>query len=170
MKALKYIAVGLGTFFTGRYLLSLGRANKKIVISVSGEKGQISTQGIEILLKYNIKNPSRANLKITPPLIKLLVNEKLVASSSMQSVDIPQQVKDSQGRIQINAYKETGVISTSVLVPWISLLQISPDLMTRLKQASNSDTSKVSISVETLSQAFTPLGDFPVDDKSTVQL
>lgn len=170
MKALKYIAIGLGTFFTGRYLLSLGRANKKVVISVSGEKGQISTQGIEILLNYNIKNPSRAKLKITPPLIKLLVNDKLVASSSMQSVDIPASVKDSKGRIQIMAYKETGKITTSILVPWISLLQISPDLITRLKQTDKTDTNKVNVSVETLSQAFTPIGDFPIDDKTTIAL
>lgn len=169
MKALKYIAIGIGSFFTGRYLLSLSRASNKIVITVSGEKGQLSAQGIEILLKYNIKNPSRAKLKITPPLIKLLVNDKLIASSSMQSVDIPQTVKDDKGRILIQAYKETGIITTSILVPWISLLQVSPDLITRLKQA-GTDNGKVSISVETLSQAFTTLGDFPIEDKTNVQL
>jgi len=169
MKALKYIAIGIGSFFTGRYLLSLSRASNKIVITVSGEKGQLSAQGIEILLKYNIKNPSRAKLKITPPLIKLLVNDKLIASSSMQSVDIPLTVKDDKGRILIQAYKETGIITTSILVPWISLLQVSPDLITRLKQA-GTDNGKVSISVETLSQAFTTLGDFPIEDKTNVQL
>jgi len=168
MKAIKYIALGIGAFFGGRYLLSLSRASNKTIVSVSGKRGLISAQGINVTLNYNIKNPSRANLKITPPLVKLLINDKLVASSTMQNVEIPDSIKDSKGRISINAFSETGNITTSILVPWLSIVTISPDILSRLQ--SGDTTQKVQVSIETLSHAFTSIGDFPLDDKTTIQL
>ncbi|MCT4583243.1 MAG: hypothetical protein N4A35_17690 [Flavobacteriales bacterium] len=168
MKAIKYIALGIGVFFGGRYLLSLSRASNKAIVSVSGKRGLISAQGINVTLNYNIKNPSRANLKITPPLVKLLINDKLVASSTMQNVEIPDSIKDSKGRISINAFSETGNIITSILVPWLSIVTISPDILSRLQ--SGDSTQKVQVSIETLSHAFTSIGDFPLDDKTTIQL
>ena len=168
MKAIKYIAIGIGAFFGGRYLLSLSRAGNKAIVSVSGKRGLISAQGINVTLNYNIKNPSRANLKITPPLVKLLINDKLVASSTMQNVEIPDSIKDSKGRISINAFSETGNITTSILVPWLSIVTISPDILSRLQ--SGDTAQKVQVSIETLSHAFTSIGDFPLDDKTTIQL
>ncbi len=168
MKAIKYIALGIGAFFGGRYLLSLSRASNKAIVSVSGKRGLISAQGINVTLNYNIKNPSRANLKITPPLVKLLINDKLVASSTMQNVEIPDSIKDSKGRISINAFSETGNITTSILVPWLSIVTISPDILSRLQ--SGDTAQKVQVSIETLSHAFTSIGDFPLDDKTTIQL
>jgi len=168
MKAIKYIALGIGAFFGGRYLLSLSRASNKAIVSVSGKRGLISAQGINVTLNYNIKNPSRANLKITPPLVKLLINDKLVASSTMQNVDIPDSIKDSKGRISINAFSETGNITTSILVPWLSIVTISPDILSRLQ--SGDTAQKVQVSIETLSHVFTSIGDFPLDDKTTIQL
>lgn len=168
MKAIKYIALGIGAFFGGRYILSLSRASNKAIVSVSGKRGLISAQGINVTLNYNIKNPSRANLKITPPLVKLLINDKLVASSTMQNVEIPDSIKDSKGRISINAFSETGNITTSILVPWLSIVTISPDILSRLQ--SGATAQKVQVSIETLSHAFTSIGDFPLDDKTTIQL
>ena len=168
MKAIKYIALGIGAFFGGRYILSLSRASNKAIVSVSGKRGLISAQGINVTLNYNIKNPSRANLKITPPLVKLLINDKLVASSTMQNVEIPDSIKDSKGRISINAFSETGNITTSILVPWLSIVTISPDILSRLQ--SGDTAQNVPVSIETLSHAFTSIGDFPLDDKTTIQL
>ena len=168
MKAFKYIALGIGTFFGGRYLLSLSRAGKKMTLSVSGKRSLISAQGINIILNYNIKNPSRANLRIVPPLIKLSINEKLIASSTMQNVEIPESVKDSKGRIEINAFSETGDIEASILVPWVNILSVSPQLLARFQEGEV--TNRVKVSIETLSHAFTTIGDFPLDDKTTIEL
>ena len=168
MKAIKYIALGIGAFFGGRYILSLSRASNKAIVSVSGKRGLISAQGINVTLNYNIKNPSRANLKITPPLVKLLINDKLVASSTMQNIEIPDSVKDSKGRININAFSETGNITTSILVPWLSIVTISSDILSRLQ--SGDTAQKVQVTIETLSHAFTSIGDFPLDDKTIIQL
>ena len=168
MSKLKYIALGIGAFFGGRYLLSLSRAGNKIVTTVSGQKDQITAQGIGVKVKYNIKNPTKAKIKLTPPLIKLTVNGKLLASSTMQQVDIPEAVRDEKGRIKIEAFKETGEITSTILVPWLSVIGIGPQLMSRLQ--SNDPNEKVKIEVETISQIYTKVGDYPYEDKTTIQL
>lgn len=168
MKALKYIAIGMGAIFGGRYLLSLSRASKKVLVSVSGKRGLITAQGINVQLEYNIKNPSRANLRITAPLIKLLVNNKLIASSTMQNVEIPASVKDERGRISIHPFSETGIISTNILVPWLSILSVSPAILARLQNQNSNE--KVEVTIETTSQVFTAIGDFPLDDVVKIQL
>lgn len=168
MKALKYIALGVGAIFGGRYLMSLSRASKKVLVTVSGKRGLITAQGINVTLEYNIKNPSRANLRITAPLIKLYINNKVVASSTMQNVEIPASVKDERGRISINPFSETGNISTNILVPWLSILSVSPTILARLQ---NQDTNqKVEVAIETTSQVYTAIGDFPLDDVIKIQL
>tara|TARA_X000000950_G_C13650822_1_gene551639 strand:+ start:188 stop:694 length:507 start_codon:yes stop_codon:yes gene_type:complete len=168
MNALKYIAIGIGTFLGGKYLLSLNRASQKIITSVSGKKDKITTQGISILLSYNIKNPTRANMKMTAPLIKLSFNGELLASSTMQSVDIPISVKDSIGRIEIKAFKETGKITTQIMIPWLSVLSIGPQLMKRLKSQNTSD--KIQLEIETISQVYTLAGDYPLEEITTIEL
>lgn len=168
MKGIKYIAIGLGSFLGLRYLIGLNRAKDKINIIVSGQKDSITAQGINILIKYNIQNPTRAKLKLTPPLIKLSVNNRLIASSAMQSVEIPQSAQDRSGRIIIEAFKETGVITTKILVPWLSIATISPLLVTRLQSTDPKD--KLSIEIESIAQVYTLVGDYPFEDKSTIKL
>ena len=166
MGALKYIALAAGVFIGGKYLLSLKRAKEKILIDVSADRGAISTEGIELKLKYNIKNPTSANLKVTPPLIKLTFNGKQLATSSIKTVDIPQAFKDQDGKIRIKAFKETGEITTSVWLTWLSILSVSSDLVTRLKDKG----SKIKIDVETTSQVYTSVGNYPLDDTTTIEV
>jgi len=165
VKAIKYIAIGIGAFFAGRYIFSLNRAKEKILVAVSGKRDKISLQGVMVELNYNIKNPTRAKMKVTAPLIKLSSNGSLLASSTMQQVEIPQAVKDQSGRIIIDAFKETGKITTKILIPWLSILKVSSQLYNRLKSG-----EKVSIEIETISQVFTPITDFPLDDKTTIEV
>lgn len=168
MKAIKYIAIGIGAFFGGRYLLSLGRASKKMITTVTGQRDNITAQGINILIKYNIKNPTRANMKMTAPLIKLSANGKLLASSTMQEVEIPAIAKDANGRIKIDAFKETGEITTRLQVPWLSVIGISPQLLARLQSSDSSE--KVKIEVETIAQLYTSVGDFPYEEKTIIEI
>ncbi len=162
------IIIGIGAFFTGRYLWSLQRARNKMVVSVRGRKENINLQGITLLLRYNIKNPTRARLQMTPPLIKLLFNGKLLASSTMQSVEIPTHTRSIEGRINIQPHKETGEIATRILIPWLSIVSISPDLMTRLKSTDPAD--RIKLEIESISQLYTTLGDYPFEDKTTLTL
>ena len=168
MNAIKYIAIGIGTFFGGKYLLSLNRARHKILTIVTAKRDKINAQGISVLLSYNIKNPTRANMKMRAPLIKLLFNGKLLASSKMQEVDIPQSVKDADGRIIIKAFKETGQITTKIQIPWLSVLSVSPQLLTRLQ--SQDANNKIKLEIETISQVYTLAGDYPLEEKTTINL
>ncbi len=168
MNTIKYIAIGIGTFLGGKYLLSLNRARHKILTIVTAKKDKINAQGISVLLSYNIKNPTSANVKMRAPLVKLLFNGKLLASSTMQVVEIPQSVKDAEGRIVIKAFKETGQISTKIQIPWLSVLSISPHLLTRLQNQDSSE--KIKLEIETISQIYTLAGDYPIEEKTTIEL
>jgi hypothetical protein len=166
MSKLKNIAIGVGAFFGGRYLWSLYRAKNKVVTTVSAKRDRVTIQGVLIEVKYNIKNPTTVNLKMTPPLIKIHINNKLIASSTMLDIDIPQPAKDINGRIIIGKHTETGSISTKILLPWISLLSISPQLVTRLK--SDKEEDKIKIQVVSTAQIFTLAGNYPYEEKTTI--
>lgn len=150
----------------GRYLLSLKRASHQIVTTVNGKKGRITAQGISIQLTYNIKNPTRVKMELSAPLIKLFFNGKLLASSTMQYVEIPPLSRTEDGKIKIEAFQETGEISTMITIPWVSVLGISSGLMQRLKSIEN----KVQLNVETVTQIFTKAGNFPFNDTTRLEI
>jgi len=168
MKAIKYIAIGGGIYLIGKYLLSLDRAQRQVVIVTSGKKEKFTAQGLSIILRYNIKNPTDGTLRMTPPLIKLSIAGKLIATSNMSMIDIPEPVRDKTGKIIIRAFKETGDIETRVLIPWLSLAAITPDLVKRIQSTDSKD--KIKIEVETLSQAFTLVGNFPYRSHTAFKL
>lgn len=153
---------------TGSYLISLNRAQKKVVIVTTGKKDKISLQGVSIKIRYNIKNPTDAFMRMTPPLIKLSVNGKLVATSNMQIIDIPANVRDSSGKIKIRASNETGIIETIVDIPWIALSAIIPDIMKRWQSTDPKD--QINITVETISQVYTLVGNYPYEQKTSMKL
>jgi hypothetical protein len=169
MSKLKNIAIGVGSFFGVRYLWSLYRAKNKVLTTISAEREALTIQGIAIKLKYNIKNPTTANISMTPPLIKLLFNGRLIASSTMSEVDIPTHAKDVfNSRIKIEAGKETGDITTKIVLPWLSLLVISPELVARLKSTDPKD--KIKIQVESIAQLYTAVANFPYEETITLNL
>ena len=168
MKVIKYLAVGGAIVLTGKYILSLKRAEKKVVVVTSAKKDSITIQGITLAVRYNIKNPTDANMRMTPPLIKLSVNGSLIATSSMKLIEIPAEVRDQNGKIIIGAFKETGDIETKVFIPWLSLAMVSPDLIARLKSSDKKD--KISLKIETLSQVFSLVGSFPYEQIQLIKL
>lgn len=168
MKVIKLIAIGGAIYFGGRYLYSLNRAKEKVVIVVSGAKDKITLQGVSILIKYNIKNPTSASMRMTPPLIRLSLEGKQIATSNMQLVDVPEKYRDSSGKILIKAFEETGEIITRLMIPWLSLLSITPDVVKRLKSTDPKD--KIELKVETTSQIFTLVGQFPYEVNSSIKL
>jgi|GEM_PF-3536843 len=168
MKAIKYIAIGGAAFLVGKYLLSLKRAEKQVVIVTTGKKDKITIQGITLLVRYNIKNPTDANMRMTPPLVKLIVDGKLIGTSDMTLIDIPENVRDKTGKIVIRAFKETGNIETRIFIPWINLIPIAPDLVKRLKSSDKKD--QISVSVVTNCQLYTPIGNFPYSQTSKMTL
>lgn len=168
MKALTFLVLGGAVLLGGKYLLSLRRAEQKVVVTARAQKDKISISGIGVKLFYNIKNPTAAVMRMTAPLIKFTVNGTLVTSTSLKLIEIPAEYRDKSGKIIIRPFEETGEIETLVFIPWTSLALISTDLIARLK--SDDPKDKLSIEVETLSQVFTPLGNFPYESKQTIKL
>ena len=168
MSTLKYIALGIGTLLAGRYLISLGRTKDKVTTLVKASRDKITASGLSLIIGYNIQNPTKTTVKITPPLIKVLYNDKLLATSTMSSVDVPQDVKDEKGRIIAFAFKETGWISTSILIPWINLLNIGSEVLSKFQNSSSSE--KIVIDIESNSQVYTHLGSYPLDQRNTIAI
>src|SRR5688500_2585724 len=172
MKALKIIAIGGAVFLGGRYLFSLKRTGNKAVVQVGGKVDKVTISGVVVELKFNIKNPTRSNIEMAIPLIKLSHDGKILASSSMALVEIPVESQSDNGRIRILPYKETGTITTSILLPFLSLIGTGANLVTRLKNKLDPAAQQVTIKfeIETNSTIYTSLGDYPYDDKSIIDV
>jgi len=67
-----------------------------------------------------------------------------------------------------NLNEETGEITTKILIPWLSVLSIGPQLMTRLKSQDPKD--KIQLEIETISQVYTLAGDYPIEETTTIEL
>lgn len=173
MKALNVILIGGAIFFGGRYILSLSRTGKKAVVQVGASVKGVSLEGVEVVLKYNIKNPTRSSIEMAAPLITLSHNGKVLASSSMALVDIPEAVQ-SNGRIKILPFKETGNITTSIRIPYLSLIGAGASLITMLKNRLNAGEDEqveaVKFEIATTSRVYTKVGSYPYDDKTTVSV
>ena len=172
MKALNVILIGGAVFLGGRYLLSLNRASKKAVVQVSANVHRVTFEGVEVVLKYNIKNPTRTSIEMAAPLITLSHNGKVLASSSMALVEIPEDVRTTNGRIRILPFKETGIIATSILLPYLSLIGAGANLITALKNRLNAESEEetVKFEVATTSTVFTKVGSYPYDDKAIIEV
>lgn len=172
MKALGFIILGGAVYFGGKYLFSLNRAGNKAVVQVSGKVEKVTLSGVVVELKFNIKNPTGSNIEMAIPLIKLSHNGKVLASSSMALVEIPDDVKSASGRIKILPYKETGIITTSILLPFLSLIGAGANLVTRLKNKLDPAAEQVTVKfeVETNSTVFTSVANYPYDSISTIEV
>ncbi|MCH2216317.1 MAG: hypothetical protein MK086_14215 [Flavobacteriales bacterium] len=166
MKILKYI-VGAGiVFMGGRYLYQLHRAGKKVVVSVGGRVDKVALEGVVVVMNYNIKNPTNSSIEMSTPLISLAYDGTVLASSSMALVEVPEDARSKNGRILIRPFKETGTITTSILLPTLSLLGAGAKLLTRLKDRllPDSEETPIEFEVVTTSTVFTKVGSFPYDE------
>jgi len=172
MKALNVILIGGAVFLGGRYLLSLNRAGNKVVVQVGARVHKVNFEGVEIILRYNIKNPTKGSIEMSAPLIKLSHNGKILASSSMELVEIPESVRSTKRRIKILPFKETGIITTSILLPYLSLIGAGANLITVLKKRldPNSDETAVKFEVDTTSTVFTKVGSYSYDEKTIIEV
>jgi len=167
MKAFTVIAVGGALVLVGNYLMGINKSQYKIALVATGRVQKISVQGVTLLVQYNIKNPTAATMRMSAPLIKISVNGKQVATSNMQTADIPDAARDGD-KIVIRANTETGAIGSELVIPWIALASIAPDLVTRLKNPNGKN--KTSIRVDTLCRIFTNVGSFPYESTSIIKV
>lgn len=166
------LAIGSALFYAGRYMYRINDSQYRIVIVVSGNIYKFSIQGVTLKLTYNIKNPTATNMKMTPPLIVLSINGKQVGTSNMEKIDIPEQSRDSSGKILIQAGKETGAIETEVLLKWLDLAMISPALVKRFVNYKDPKAKKIKVKVDTSCRIYTIVGNvsFPYQQTNTIDV
>lgn len=159
MKVLKTIGIlGAAAWVWSKYRSS-SRAAEKIDVTISGERVGINYQGVPVVLSYVIKNPTKARMELTSPLIKIKVDKKLLASSTISVADIPLQNRSSKGRIMIEPFSQTEKINVTIPISFIGLLQLGKAFYDKFKNG-----NAVQIEVETNAQVYTELGNFPYDD------
>lgn len=170
MKALKMVVIGGLVFLGGRYLFTLSRAGQKAAVDASARVKGVTLEGIGLELRFNIKNPTSSRLEMAAPLIKVLYQGSILASSSLSLVEIPSHVKSPEGRIMIEPYSETGWITTPIKLPFLTLVTAGAGLVTRLKNKldPNEDQQTIVFELETNSTIYTKVGSYPYDEKISV--
>ncbi len=172
MRALKIIGAGVLAILGGRYLWQLSRTGKKAIVEVSGRIHKVTLGGVELVLRYNIKNPTKTSIEMAPPLVSLSYNGNVLASTSMSLVEIPEASRSEKGRIRILPFKETGHITTSILIPYLTVIGAGATLFKTLQAnlAEESEAEPVKFEVATVSTVFTKVGSFPYDEVTTITL
>ena len=168
MKTFTLLAIGGAVLVAGSYLYGINKAQYKIVLTATGRIHKVTAQGVTLIIRYNIKNPTTSAMRMTPPLIRITVNGKQIATSNMREIDIPQSSRDSSGKIMIRANQETGDIESEVIIPWVGLVSVAPDLISRLQNADGKN--KTTLKVQTQSQVYTLLGVFPYEQNTTIKV
>lgn len=171
MRTASKILIGGVIFYLGKHVYSLNRAKNKIATDVGGRLHKLGMEGVEVALKFNIKNPTSASIKMTAPLIKLSYNGKILATSSITRLEIPEDARSASGKIKIKPESETGFITTRMLIPYLSLLGAGANLLQRLKATlEGREDTPVLLQVATTSHVQSAIGTFPYDDLVTIEV
>jgi hypothetical protein len=90
----------------------------------------------------------------------------------MSLVEVPEESRSAKGRILIHPFKETGTITTSILLPTLSLLGAGAKLLPRLKDRllSGSDENPITFEIATTANVFTKIGSYPYDETVTIDI
>lgn len=168
----KIITLTSLALLTTSYAYSIYNSQYKIAITATGKIYKVTAQGLTLMIKYNIKNPTGITLKMTPPLIVLSVNNKQLATSNMQIIDIPENARDKSGKIVLHATKETGDIEAQILVPWINVAQVIPDLAKRYTtpDPDAKAVKKIEVKITVHSQIYTLGGRIPYEQVSIMKI
>ena len=160
--------IGIGAWAVGKasQLFAAQRASEKIDVIISGERVGFNYQGVPVTMSYIIKNPTKARMEMTSPLIKFRVGGTHLASSTLSVDDIPQENRSSAGRIKIEPFAQTGKITSTILVPYASILKLGLAFLNKFKDGGQ----KVQIQVETNAQVYLGLINFAYDDIQNMEI
>lgn len=170
MSGLKYLIGGagvVGVILGTRYFIRLHRLSNKSVVEFRGRVHKLDFKGLDIALEYNIKNPTSKEVRMSVPLISLSYKGSVIASSAMDATEIPETSKDKDGRIVIAIHKETGFISTHVLIPLLSIPTVAKDLIVKLNAP---EREKLKFSITTTATIYTDGKEFPYDDTQIIKI
>lgn len=165
------IGAGVVLAWGGHYFWNALRTQNQAAVVIRAAAEKMTWDGIMIRARFNIKNPGNRPIVMAIPLIKILYKGSLLGASSLSEVDIPDAAKDSQGRMLIPANGETGVISTRITFPLLSMVGLGANLVAIIKGRIKGEGEKVKLNVETLSTIYTPVGaQLAYSDKQVIEI
>lgn len=168
MKTVTLIAIGGALLLVaGSQLNKINKSQYKIAVTVTGKIHKVSVSGVTLRIFYNIKNPTDATMRLSPPFIIIVVNGKQVATTNMQVIDIPESSRDDSGKIVIGANRETGEITSEVIVRWMDLASIGPEVIKRIREGKK---GQLTVKITTRCQVYTFLGAFPYEQESKIKV
>ncbi|TPN82951.1 hypothetical protein [Aquimarina algicola] len=150
---LKWIAGGLAAFFSIRYLSRLHRASTNITSRIRVSIHKITLTGIELTASVQIQNPNPIALRLQHPFVKVLFNDRLLGSSTIENRVIV---------IEQNSQKDFSLRIQSA--GWLTLIQI---LGTKVAQDIRSATP---IQLPLQTQIITRVNGLPYEQTDQVTL
>ncbi len=83
---------GLATFFSIRYLSRLQKASTNITSRIRVDIHKVNLTGIELKAKVQLQNPNPITLRLQHPFVKVLHNNKVLGSSTIENkvIEIPE--------------------------------------------------------------------------------
>ena len=109
----KWIAGGVAALLSIGYLSRLQKASANITSRIRVQIHKVNLTGIELKAIVQLQNPNPINLRLQHPFVKVLHNEKLLGSSTIENtiIEIPENSqKDFDIHIQSSG--------------WLTLIQI----------------------------------------------
>lgn len=82
---LKWIAGGIATLFTIRYLSRLQRASTNITSRIRVNIHKVNLTGIELKAQVTLQNPNPVSLRIQHPFVKILFKDTLLGTSAVEN-------------------------------------------------------------------------------------
>lgn len=88
----RHLLIGAGAavtaYFGGRYLLRLNRLSNELETETKVSIYAVSVEGIELSIDVKLKNPSGGSIQVKHPFVKMIYDNKTVASSQVKDVNL----------------------------------------------------------------------------------
>lgn len=143
-------AVGGGILYVSR----LQKMSDELVVVPTVKIHKLALDGLTVRVDARLKNPTRTNLKIKFPFVKLLYKDSVVGSSQAVNKDI-----------EIPSYGEAQVDAMMVQIPFLGLFSLAGDLIKSL-----TDGSAVKVGLKTISTIDLGIQKLPYEDFQEVLL
>jgi hypothetical protein len=111
-------------YFGGSYLLKLNRLSTELESEARAFIHKVSLTSIELSIHVKLKNPSGGSLKVKHPFVKLIYEDKTLASS---------QVKDSN--ITLSKFSEVNLDPIKISLSFLNLATTVPTLLKAYRES-----------------------------------
>lgn len=150
------IGTGIGAVVVGgiTYIRRLGRTMNELVVIPTVSVHKLALQGITLRVDVKIKNPTRTEVKLKYPFVKLIYKDSAIGSSQAINKDIT-----------IPSYGEVMIDSIMIDVPLLGVFSLAGDLLKAIQVG-----TPVKMTVKTISTIDLGWKQLPYEDSQEITL